>query len=119
MFYSFRCPLCGGQDDIWQRMNDLHVAECPHCVGVMMERAYNAQIIGDEIKSGVNWDRKKRAMVKTHGDYFDIGLGCHVESKSHRRAMMKKLGVHEHPDAHLKEAPGYMGDDKGRPHAST
>jgi predicted nucleic acid-binding Zn ribbon protein len=119
MFYTFHCAHCNETIDRWQNIADEHVGgECRKC-GQMTVRVYNAQIAGDEFKSGTHFNPSTRRMERCHGDHFDIGLGKWVSSKSERARLMKERELHEHPYAGLKEAPGCMGDHKGVTNAGT
>lgn len=93
--YDFRCPKCGAITTLNQSMNADHTPP-PCACGGMTNRIFNHNSICDEIRGRTYFHPTLKQNVKGHGKYFDLGMGQWINSKSDRRAKMKKLGLVEH-----------------------
>ena len=76
--YEYRCRGCGETTDAFRSVEDRDNAPaCDHCGGVT---------------------RKIISLNKVHGDfspYYDDNLETHIQSKQHRKKVMKEKGVSE------------------------
>jgi putative FmdB family regulatory protein len=76
--YAYRCPKCGTEEERYVPVAERNMQKCHSC-HVVMEKLFmpGFSTIG-EIEP-----------------YYDVGLGHRVESRKHRRQLMKELGVEE------------------------
>lgn len=96
MIYEFYCERCEAALDVERPMARAgEPADCPRC-REPMRRVYGHAFHCDEIRGRTYFDPVKKAEVRGHGQYFDIGMGQWIFSKSDRRKKMKALGLVEH-----------------------
>lgn len=76
--YEYRCPKCG-IFDIVQSIHDNPLVNCPTC---------NSDI-SRIITGGTGF------ILDVHDTYYDVGLGMHITSKAHRKAVMKERNLVE------------------------
>ena len=99
--YSLECPECGDLAEYFQGVDDRFAeVECEKCGAVMTratDRAYYADrvmIQGDTCAGSCNFS-----------NYYDDGLDMHIESRDHRKRVMKEKGLSEYvPNPDMKAA---------------
>lgn len=96
MIYEFICDGCSTAQEVERPMSQAgEPAHCPMCTAPM-RRVYGHAFHCDEIRGRTYFDPIKKAEVRGHGSYFDIGAGQWFFSKSDRRKKLKALGLVEH-----------------------
>jgi putative FmdB family regulatory protein len=94
--YEWKCQGCGREEDVLAAVKDRNLPRSCAC-GWKMARKVSL------------------VHVENFSPYFDEGLGCDIESPSHRRRVMKELGVIEAGDRvggainFDKHAPSHVG----------
>lgn len=81
--YDYRCPKCGELTDIWAKIDE-KIKGCPQC-GEDMARLLSPTRIQCDLRP--YWDENLADRANPHGQY--------VESRQHRRQLMKEQGLAE------------------------
>ncbi len=91
--YQYQCPKCGSKEELFRSVARRHdYVAC--CCGGMMKKEFGVPHL-DIISP-----------------YFDEGLGCDIQSASHRRRVMRQLNVIEAGD----RVGGAINFDRHAPH---
>jgi putative FmdB family regulatory protein len=78
--YDVRCRACHVESEVFAHVADVII--CPVCDGAVDRLMPLVAIKVDTIRGG----------------YYDIGLGEHIESESHRKRVMVQKGLVQAPD---------------------
>lgn len=77
--YDFKCPDCGVIPNVWAKMDESYT-KCPKC-GILTQRLISPANVSPDMKP-----------------YLDPNLGhepVYVESRQHRKRLMKERGLSE------------------------
>ena len=92
--YGYYCDKCGKKFEVERRMDDRRdEEECPYC-GSIGERTYDAPYVIEDITP-----------------YYDRGLGCQVNSRADRRAIMNSMGLTEAGNTDIGKTEELLGEE--------
>jgi len=92
--YGYYCDKCGKKFEIDCRMDERRKeVECPYC-GNLGERTYDVPYVIEDIKP-----------------YYDRGLGCWVNSRTDKRAILASRGLVEVGNDNIGETEDLLGEE--------
>ena len=83
MLYDYKCSNCGKKFEMFNRVKDRKLSQCPEC-GYMADLVFNASVLS-----------KALHVFKPYVDPHITDKPVEIESASQKRALLKEQGLYQ------------------------